>query len=113
MSHSGGGIMTDQHDAPEHSRLIDVRHALLASSSRVQVAQLARQGKKTISLLSKERMAELINQAVHQLVGRFRDAAAGATPLIAPSNDKSAVEKLQELLQEYEETSKAKTDLEV
>jgi hypothetical protein len=99
--------------AAENSRLIDVRHALLASSSRVQVAQLAKQGKKTISLLSKERMAELINQAVRQLVNRFRDAAAGATPVIAPSNDKSAVEKLQELIQDYEETSKAKADLEV
>jgi hypothetical protein len=105
--------MMDRQDAPDNPRLIDVRHALLASSSRVQVAQLARQGKKTISLLSKDRMAELINQAVRQLVGRFRDAAAGATPVIAPSGDKSAVEKLQELLQEYEETSKAKADLEV
>jgi len=103
----------DQHDAPDQPRLIDVRNALLASSSRVQVAQLARQGKKTISLLSKDRMAELINEAVRQLVGKFRDAAAGATPVIAPSNDKSAVEKLQELLQQYEETSKARTDLEV
>jgi hypothetical protein len=102
--------MTDGHEDP---RLIDVRRALLASSSRVQVAQLARQGKKTISLLSKDRMAELINQSVRQLVGRFRDVAAGATPTIAPSSDRSAVEKLQELLQDYEETSKARADLEV
>jgi hypothetical protein len=79
----------------------------------VQVAQLARQGKKTVSLLSKERMADLVDQAVRQLVGRFRDAAIGATPVVAPSDDKSAVEKLQELLQTYEETSKAKADLEV
>ena len=99
--------------AADNPRLIDVRHALLASSSRVQVAQLAKQGKKTISLLSKERMSELINQAVRQLVDRFRDAAAGAAPVIAPSNDQSAVEKLQELIQDYEETSKAKADLEV
>jgi hypothetical protein len=105
--------MTDQADAGETPRLIDVRRALLASSDRVQVAQLARQGKKTVSLLSKDRMADLINQAVRQLVGRFRDAAAGATPVVAPSNDRSAVEKLQELLQQYEETSKARADLEV
>jgi hypothetical protein len=99
--------------ASDPNRLIDVRKALLASSNRVQVAQLARQGKRTVSLLSKERMAELIDQAVRGLVGRFRDAAIGATPVVAPSNDKSAVEKLQELLQQYEETSKAKADLEV
>ncbi len=104
--------MTDQ-AAGESNRLIDVRKALLASSNRVQVAQLARQGKKTVSLLSKDRMAELVDQAVRQLVGRFRDAAIGATPVVAPSDDKSAVEKLQELLQTYEETSKAKADLEV
>jgi hypothetical protein len=106
--------MTESQDeGKEAPRLVDVRQALVASSNRVQVAQLARQGKKTVSLLSKERMADLINQAVRQLVGRFRDAAAGATPVVAPSNDKSAVEKLQELLQTYEETSKAKADLEV
>jgi hypothetical protein len=102
--------MTDRTDDP---RLVDVRRALQASSSRVQVAQLARQGKKTISLLSKDRMAELINQSVRQLVGRFRDLAAGAMPTIAASSDTSAVEKLQELLQQYEETSKARADLEV
>jgi hypothetical protein len=104
--------MTD-HAPGDPNRLIDVRKALLASSNRVQVAQLARQGKKTVSLLSKERMADLIDQAVRQLVGRFRDAAIGATPVVAPSDDKNAVEKLQELLQTYEETSKAKADLEV
>jgi hypothetical protein len=104
--------MTDQ-TAGDPNRLIDVRKALLASSNRVQVAQLARQGKKTVSLLSKERMADLIDHAVRQLVGRFRDAAIGATPVVAPSDDKNAVEKLQELLQTYEETSKAKADLEV
>src|SRR5437870_13524822 len=98
MSPLGGWTMTDEHDGSENPRLIDVRRALLASSSRVQVAQLARQGKRTISLLSKERMGDLINQAVHQLVGRFRDAAAGATPVIAPSGDKSAFEKPQQPL---------------
>jgi hypothetical protein len=105
--------MTDQADPGEAPRLIDVRRALLASSNRVQVAQLARQGKKTVSLLSKDRMADLINQAVRQLVGRFRDATAGPTPVVGPSSDASAVEKLQELLQQYEETSKARADLEV
>jgi DNA-binding transcriptional regulator YbjK len=95
------------------ARPIDVPGALLAASSRVPVAQLAQQGKKTISLLSRVRMAELINNAVRQLVDRFRDeAAAAAVPLAAPSGERSAVENLQELLQQYEETSKAKADLE-
>jgi hypothetical protein len=96
------------------SRMIDVQGALLAASSRIPVAQLAHQGKQTISVLSRNRMAELINNAVRQLVNRFRDeAAAGAAPVVAPTVERSAVEKLQELLQQYEETSKAKADLEV
>jgi len=99
--------MTDREEQPELSRMIDVRHALLQSSSRVQVAQLAKQGKKTISLLSKERMADLIDHALRQLIDRYRSAAVGPTP--APSKDPG----VQEILQQYRDTTQAKTDLEV
>jgi len=97
--------MADQDDKPEPTRMIDVRHALLQSSSRVQVAQLAKQGKKTISLLSKERMADLIDQALRHLVDRYR--AAGPDP--APAKDPS----VRELVQQFQATEHARTDLEV
>jgi chromosome segregation ATPase len=98
--------MADQDEQSEVTRMIDVRHALMASSSRVQVAQLAKQGKKTISLLSKERMADLIDRALQSLVDRYR-AAAGPAP--APSKDPT----VRELVQQYHATEQARTDLEV
>lgn len=97
--------MADLDEKPEPTRMIDVRHALQLSSSRVQVAQLAKQGKKTISLLSKERMADLIDQALRHLVDRYR--VAGPDP--APAKDPT----VRELVREYKETEQARTDLEV
>lgn len=97
--------MADREEKPEATRMIDVRHALLQSSSRVQVAQLAKQGKKTISLLSKERMADLIDQALRQLVDRYRTIG----PDLPPAKDPT----VRELVQQYHATEQAKTDLEV
>jgi hypothetical protein len=97
--------MADAEEKPEATRMIDVRHALLQSSSRVQVAQLAKQGKKTISLLSKERMADLIDQALRQLVDRYRTIG----PDLPPAKDPT----VRELVHQYQATEQAKTDLEV
>jgi hypothetical protein len=100
--------MTDRNAGPGSPRMIDVRHALLQSSSRVQVAQLAKQGRKTISLLSKERIAELIDHALRQLVDRYRAAAAPV-----PVDPKTAAENVKELLQDFQSAAQARTDLEV
>jgi len=97
--------MADLDEKPEPTRMIDVRHALLQSSSRVQVAQLAKQGKKTISLLSKERMADLINQALHRLIERYRAVGQELPPAKDPS--------VRELAQQFQATAQARTDLEV
>src|SRR6185436_8916481 len=99
----GSSTMADQDEKPEPTRMIDVRHALLQSSSRVQVAQLAKQGKKTSALLSKERMADLIDQALRHLVGRYRTAGPGPSPLKDP--------RLRELVQQFQATEQARTDL--
>jgi len=89
--------------------MIDVRRALLQSSSRVQVAQLAKQGRRTISLLSKERMGELIEAALRRLVERYR--AVAAPPV--PADPKDAAENVKELIHQFQETAQAKADLEV
>jgi hypothetical protein len=98
--------MADQDEKPEAPRMIDVRHALQQSSSRVQVAQLAKQGRKTISLLSKERMADLIDQALRSLVDRFR--ATGRSD-VAPAQDPN----VRDLVDQFKATEQARTDLEV
>jgi hypothetical protein len=101
--------MTDRNAPTEAPRMIDVRHALLQSSSRVQVAQLAKQGRKTISLLSKERIAELIDHALRQLVDRYRAAAAPQIPV----DPKTAAENVKELVRDFQSAAQARADLEV
>ena len=98
--------MAERDEKAEASRMIDVRHALLQSSSRVQVAQLAKQGKKTISLLSKERMADLIDQALRNLIDRYRMHPA---PAFTPAKDPG----VRELAEQFQATEQARTDLEV
>src|SRR6185369_14247994 len=98
--------MAERDEKAEASRMIDVRHALLQSSSRVQVAQLAKQGKKTISLLSKERMADLIDQALRNLIDRYRMHPA---PTFTPAKDPG----VRELAEQFQATEQARTDLEV
>jgi hypothetical protein len=101
--------MIERNDRVEAPRMIDVRNALLQSSSRVQVAQLAKQGRKTISLLSKERIAELIDHALRQLIERYRAAAAPPVPV----DPKTAAENVKELVQQFQDTAQARNDLEV
>jgi len=102
--------MTDSSEPrPESSQMIDVRRALLQSSSRVQVAQLAKQGRRTISLLSKERIAELIDTALRRLVERYRAVAAPPVPV----DPKDAADNVKELIHQFQETAQAKADLEV
>ncbi len=100
--------MMESEPKPESSQMIDVRRALLQSSSRVQVAQLAKQGRKTISLLSKERIADLIDHALRQLVDRYRAVAAPV-----PVDPRTAADNVKELLQQFQETAQARADLEV
>ena len=102
-------MMDSSEPRPESSRMIDVQRALQQSSSRVQVAQLAKQGRRTISLLSKERIAELIDAALRQLVERYRAVAAPPVPV----DPKTAAENVKDLIQQFQDTAQAKADLEV
>src|SRR5690349_1524791 len=97
-------MMDSSEPRPESSRMIDVRRALQQSSSRVQVAQLAKQGRRTISLLSKERIAELIDTALRQLVERYRAVAAPPVPV----DPKTAAENVKDLIQQFQDTAQAK-----
>ncbi|HUR39139.1 MAG TPA: hypothetical protein VM222_06580 [Planctomycetota bacterium] len=97
---------------PSAGKMIDVKSMMRQASQRVNIDQLVKQGKKTISLLSKEKMEELINQAVRNIVDKYRAMAAGIT--LVPVNQIEAESKAEfnELLSTYQQTAKAKTDLE-
>ncbi len=92
--------------------MIDVKGMMRAASQRVNIDQLVRQGKKTISLLSKEKMEELINQAVRNIVDKYRAMAAGVAQVPVDQIQAESKAEFNELLQTYQQTAKAKTDLE-
>lgn len=94
------------------NRMLDVQGMIRQASTRVRVDQLVKQGKKYISLLSKERIEELINQAVKNIVDKYRALAAGVGDVPVSQIQAESKVEFNELLQQYQETAKAKTQLE-
>jgi hypothetical protein len=94
------------------TRIIDVKGMIKQASTRVRVDQLVKQGKKYISLLSKDRIEELINQAVKNIVDKYRAVAAGVSNVPMAQIEAESKQEFNELLQEYQQTARAKGDLE-
>lgn len=94
------------------TRMIDVRGMIKQASTRVRVDQLVKRGTKYLSLLSKEKIDELINQAVKTIVDKYRAMAAGVAEVPAETLQGEAKQEFNELLAQYQETSKAKNQLE-
>jgi hypothetical protein len=92
--------------------MIDVKGMIRQASARVQVDQLVRQGKKYISLLSKEKMEELINQAVKNIIDKYRAMAAGVAQVPVAQIEAESKQEFSELLNQYQQTAKAKNELE-
>ena len=92
--------------------MIDVKGMMRQASHRVNIDQLVKQGKKTISLLSKEKMEELINQAVKNIVDKYRAMAAGIAQVPVGQIEAESKAEFNELLQTYQQTAKAKSELE-
>jgi hypothetical protein len=97
---------------PAGAKMIDVKGMIRQASARVQVDQLVKQGKKYISLLSKEKMEELINQAVRNIVDKYRAMAAGVAQVPVAQIEAESKQEFNELLSQYQQTAKAKSELE-
>ena len=69
-------------------------------------------GKTYISLLSKEKMEELINQAVRNIVDKYRAMAAGVSQVPVAQIEAESKQEFNELLSQYQQTAKAKNELE-
>ncbi len=98
--------------ASRRGRMIDVQGMIKQASSRVRVDQLVKQGKKYISMLSRERVDELINQSVRTIVDKYRALAAGISGVPVSQIEDESRQEFNELLQQYQEASKAKQELE-
>jgi len=94
------------------TRMIDVRGMIRQASTRVRVDQLVKRGTKYLSLLSKEKIDELINQAVKTIVDKYRAVAAGFQEVPAETLQAESKQEFSELLTQYQATTKAKGQLE-
>lgn len=61
-------------------RVVDINSMLVQASTRVSVGRLRRMGKKVVSLLSRKKVDDLVNQAIRRFVERPRQGTTGATP---------------------------------
>jgi hypothetical protein len=93
--------------------MIDVQGMIRQASRRVSVDDLVKKGRKTISMLSREKIDELINLAVKNMVDKYRAMAAGIAQVPLAQIEAESKQEFNELLQTYQQTAKAKTDLEV
>jgi len=93
--------------------MIDVRGMIKQASTRVRVDQLVKKGTKYLSLLSKEKIDELINQAVKNIVDKYRAVAAGVGDVPTETLQGEAKQEFNELLGQYQATNKAKNELEL
>jgi hypothetical protein len=94
-------------------KMIDVKGMIRQASARVNINELVKQGRKTISVLSKERMEEMINQAVRNIVDKYRAMAAGVAQVPVEQIQAETKDEFNELMQTYQQTAKAKSDLEM
>jgi hypothetical protein len=99
-------------DGTAARKMIDVQGMIRQASKRVSVDKLVQQGKKYISVLSKDRIDELVNQAVKNIADKYRALAAGVTGLAPGQVEAESRQEFQELLHTYQETAKAKSDIE-
>jgi hypothetical protein len=112
----GGGttaIPPGREDSKRGSHMIDVQGMIRQASTRVSVDQLVKKGKKFISMLSREKIDELINQAVKNMVDKYRAMAAGIAQVPIAQIEAESKEEFNELLGQYQQTQKAKNDLEL
>ena len=91
---------------------LDVKGMIKQASTRVSVDQLVRKGTKTISLLSKDKVDLMVNQAVKTIVQKYRMLAAGFGDVKDEEVEKESQAEFNELMQQYQEANKAKSELE-
>jgi hypothetical protein len=92
--------------------MIDVQGMIRQASTRVSVDQLVKKGRKFISMLSREKIDELINQAVKNMIDKYRAMAAGIAQVPLAQIEAESKQEFNELLHQYQETAKAKNELE-
>ncbi|HLY73235.1 MAG TPA: hypothetical protein VKU80_03885, partial [Planctomycetota bacterium] len=82
------------------------------ASTRISVDHLVQKGKRFIHVLSKEKIQELIDRSVQTIVEKHLSRYAAVSDETATEIAKESQAEFQELLQQYKEMSRAKSDVE-
>jgi len=91
---------------------LDVKGMIREASRRVSVQDLVKKGTKTISVLSKDKIDEMVNLAVKTIIAKYRALAAGIGGVSEEQLEKESQAEFQDIYQQYQETNKAKQTLE-
>lgn len=92
-------------------RMLDVAGMIRQASSPIPVSELLKLGKKQIQVLSQDRIQALINRAVRTIVEKHISDAKSAT-LSAEQIAAESKAEFQELLDQYQQSSRAREDVE-
>ncbi|HVR87090.1 MAG TPA: hypothetical protein VMU54_22385, partial [Planctomycetota bacterium] len=106
----GSVIPFEEFDADE--RLLDMPSLIRQASTRVSVDHLVQKGKRFIHVLSNEKIQELINRSVQTIVDKHLSRYAKVSDETAAEIAEESRAEFQELLQQYKEMSRAKSDVE-
>lgn len=105
---AGGPDPAGSGETPDSPGSLDVQGMLRQASMRVRVDQLVRNGTKFIAVLSREKIDQLINQAVRTMVDHYR--GTGGVPL--SKVEAESKREFRELFSQVQQAQKAKGDLE-
>lgn len=83
------------------SRVLDITGMLFQACTRVPVGRLLASGRKNINLLSKEKIDELINRAVRNIVDRYRIVDGSSSPVPESRIVAEARKEFDTLLAQY------------
>lgn len=91
---------------------LDVQGMLRQASMRVRVDQLVRNGTKFIAILSREKIDQLINQAVRTMVEHYRGNGSGFSDVPLSKVEAESKREFRELFSQVQAARKATGDLE-
>lgn len=109
--HSNGDGHAEERAEERADERVDVRGMIRQASRPVHVHDLVRRGTRTISVLSRQKIDEMVNLAVKNIVTKYRTLAADLDA--APADvERESREEFTELFDSYQQTNAAKHALE-
>lgn len=101
----------DGNGAEHDEERVDVRSMIRQASRPVHVHDLVRRGTRTISVLSRQKIDEMVNLAVTNIVTKYRTLASGLN-IAQEDMERESREEFTQLFESHEEMTRARSLLE-